>query len=108
MECITMPLDIHTLESPDGSVFANTDRIILGQQFGVANPAGASGGASVTVAVSFPTSYQLPPNYTVMAEPNQAANTYVSNKGPNGFNVTLTPPTGITLAAGTFDVSVFA
>ena len=38
----------------------------VGQQFGRANAAGASAGASVTVTVSFSNTYQFPPNYSVI------------------------------------------
>ena len=60
----------------------------------------------MTTAVSFPTLTPLPPNYSVKITPSQACLVSVTNKTWNGFNVTLTPPSGVTLAAGTFDVMV--
>ena len=38
----------------------------VGQQFGRANAAGASAGASVTVTVSFSNTYQFSPNYSII------------------------------------------
>jgi hypothetical protein len=101
-----MPLQIHDIELADGSQLQNQDRIVLGQQWSVANAAGASAGASVTVAVAFALG-SLPTNYAVICEPNQNCFSYVTAKTNTGFNVVLTPTSGsITLAAGTFDIVV--
>ncbi len=97
----------HTIERPIGDMPARYDRTILGVQEGVANAAGGSAGAAVTVAVSF--GNELPPSYVVVVNPGQDATWYVSAKTSNGFSVTLTPRLATnTLAAGTFDVLVVA
>jgi hypothetical protein len=104
---VKMPLQIHDIELADNSQIQNQDRLVLGQQFNIANPAGGGAGASVTVAVSF-TVGSLPTNYAVLAEPNQNCLSYVAAKTNNGFNVILTPsPATATLAAGKFNVAVF-
>jgi hypothetical protein len=77
----------------------------------VANAAGAGEGAAVTTAVAFVDQYgngTLPPEYSVIATPNQACFVSVSNKTASGFSVTLTPLSGATLAAGEFDLIVMA
>ena len=79
---------------------------MLGILNNVANLAGFGAGNPVTTAVSFPTLTPLPPNYSVKITPSQACLVSVTNKTWNGFNVTLTLPSGVTLAAGTFDVMV--
>jgi hypothetical protein len=83
---------------------------------GIANAAGSGAGASVSVAISsFVDQYgtgQLPSgngvqSYSVQVTPNQACFVSVTNKTTSGFTVTLTPTgSGVTLAAGTFDVVV--
>jgi len=66
-----------------------------------------SNGAAVSTPVSFPAG-ALPPNYAVHVTPSQAAMASVSAKISSGFSVTLTPLSTVTLAAGVFDVLVFA
>jgi hypothetical protein len=61
--------------------------------------------ASTTVA--FPIA-QLPPTYTVEVTASQPCFAAVSGKTNRGFDVTLTPPSGQTLSAGTLDVLVVA
>jgi hypothetical protein len=101
-----MPLPVHTLDMVDGSSFSQTDRVIVGMQTAVPNAAGTAG-ASVTTAVTF--GYGLTANYTVLVSPNQDATWFVSSKTSTGFNVVLTPRLAAnSLAAGTFDVIVFA
>jgi hypothetical protein len=84
---------------------------------GVANPAGSGAGASVSVPLTFTDQYGtglLPvgngvQNYSVQVTPSQAcfASVAPSSKSSSGFTVTLTPTaSGVTLAAGTFDVTV--
>jgi hypothetical protein len=77
----------------------------------IANGAGGSAGAAVTVALTFEDQYgngTLPANYSVAAAPSQACMVSVTSKTTSGFSVVLTPPSGVTLAAGTFDVVVHA
>jgi hypothetical protein len=79
----------------------------------VANGAGSGNGDAVTVtslADFFTDAYgtgQLPPVYSVQITPSQACSASVSSKSSSGFDVVLTPASGVTLAAGTFDVLVF-
>ena len=102
-----MSLTQHTIEVPDGAEGARTDRTILGVVLGTANAAGGSAGASVTTAVSLPTTANLPANYAVMVDPGQDATWYVTNKTSNGFSVVLTPRLSTaTLAAGSFDCTI--
>ena len=81
---------------------------------GVANAAGSGAGDAVTVSTlsAFFADSQgngwLPANYSVLVTPNQACSASVSAKTATGFTVTLTPASGVTLAAGTFDVLVFS
>jgi hypothetical protein len=77
----------------------------------VANGAGASAGAAVTVSLA--TLFQdqfgnglLPPNYAVLVTPSQPAMVSVTGKTASGFSVTLTPLGSTQLAVGTFDVVV--
>jgi hypothetical protein len=68
------------------------------------NAAGGSAGAAVTTFVPLPTnlhsSFQAgSSNYGVACTPSQNCAAAVTNKSPTGFNVVLTPPSGITLAA---------
>jgi cytoskeletal protein RodZ len=81
---------------------------------GVANPAGGSAGASVSVPVTVTDRFgngRLPSSlhYNVSVTPSQPCFVTVTNKSLNGFSVVLTPKdASTTLAAGTFDVSVLA
>jgi hypothetical protein len=102
-----MPFDVHTIEIPDGCNVTLYDRVIVGAQLAIANAAGGSAGATVTTAVSFPSG--LPAAYFVQVVPSQACFATVTSKTATGFNVVLTPTgSGVTLAAGTFDVMVLA
>jgi hypothetical protein len=87
-------------------------KTIISKQTGIANPAGSGAGNSVTVSVSFTDRYgngKLPAsNYVATAVPSQACWVTITAKGSSGFNVTLTPPSGVTLASGTFDVVVLS
>jgi hypothetical protein len=98
-----MAIDIRVLELADGSNQSRSDRLLAGLQLSVANAAGASG-ASVTTAVSFvagslPNAYAA---YVDCGQPGVVAS--VSSKTINGFSVTLEPPAGTAVAAGTFNV----
>ncbi len=101
-----MPIDIHTIESPDGATPARTDRAVIGFLPGVANAAGSGAGAAVTVAV---TGLVLPPSYSVVVNPGQDATWFVSqsSKTGAGFTVTLNPRLAAnTLAAGAIDITI--
>lgn len=102
-----MGLDIHTIDvAPGSSPLAQPDRIAFANLPNQANGAGGSAGAAVTVAI---TGLQLPPTYSVQGCMSQAGDLSVSSKTQTGFTVTLTPPSSsVTLAAGTFDVTIFA
>lgn len=102
-----MGLPIHTIDVvPGSSPTAQPDRVIFAILPGVANVAGSGAGAAVVTAVG---GLQLPANYTVEVTPNQDAVPFVSGKTQSGFNVTLNPRLAAnTLAAGTFDVTIFA
>jgi len=84
------------------------DRLIGGLQLAVANAAGGSAGASVTVAVSFAS--QLPANYAVFVDIGQSGVVgTVTARTSTDFNVVLSPVlTTATVAAGTFNVLVVA
>lgn len=92
----------------DGSIGGPfSDRMIVGQQLGVANLIGGGAGAAVVTAVAF--SEPLPAAYQVIVSVGQDATAFVSAKTATGFNVTLEPRLAAnTLAAGTFDVLVIA
>jgi hypothetical protein len=81
------------------------------RSFGIANATGGGAGQAVTTAVQFVDRYGtglLPAQYVVSVTASQSAFATVTNKSSNGFNVVLTPPSGVTLAAGTFDLVVIA
>jgi hypothetical protein len=99
-----MAIDKRILSTLDGSTAAFTDREILGVQFGLSNPAGASAGASVSVVVTF--AEPLPGlGYGVWLGMHQDATAFITNQTLDGFTVVLNPRLASeTLAAGTFDV----
>ena len=82
--------------------------------YNIANAAGSGAGSAVTITITdLVDQYgngQLPGNgaYTVSVTPSQACFASVSGKTTSGFTVTLTPPSGVTLAAGTVDILVHA
>jgi hypothetical protein len=81
----------------------------LGRQSSVQNAAGSGAGNPVTTSVAFTDNFGvgiLPSSYNVLATPSQSCFVTVTAKTTSGFNVVLTPPAGVTLAAGTFDVLV--
>ncbi len=83
----------------------------IAAELGIANAAGGSAGASVSVTINnlvdqFGTG-RLPSNFAVVVTPSQACFWSVTNKSASGFTVTLTPVnSSTTLAAGTFDFVV--
>lgn len=102
-----MSIDLHTISLVKGTKLAFSDRLKLGLKFGIANAAGGSAGASVTVAVAF--AGELPANYLVFAEVGADVTYNITGKTPTGFNVVLSPRLAAnTLAAGTFNVGVMA
>jgi len=102
-----MGLDIHTIEvAPGSNPTAQPDRVAFAILPNVANVAGGSANTAVATAI---TGLQLPANYTVEVTPNQDATAFVTAKTQTGFTVNLAPrQTTSTLAAGTFDVTIFA
>jgi hypothetical protein len=104
-----MPIDVHTVEIADGSNPTNrTDRVMLAFLPQVANAAGGSAGATVTVAIG---NLVLPSAYTVQVTPGSGviASVLQSSKTNSGFSIILTPlSSSLTVAAGAIDVMVFA
>lgn len=102
-----MPSEFHTLEAKDGSTFARTDRVIIATAT-VANAAGGSAGASVTV--SFATAFSdLPASYSVFFDAGQDAVAFATSKTGTGFSATLNPRLATnTLAAGNLTAFVVA
>jgi hypothetical protein len=102
-----MPLPVHTVEIIDGGApLSNPDRLKLVMLFGVANAAGGGAGAAVTTPIS---GIQLPPNYFVDIELSQDATYFITGKTQTGFNVVMNPRLAAnTLAAGTFNIKIFA
>jgi hypothetical protein len=97
--------DLHTVEMLNGSSpLSNPDRVKMVLLLGVANVAGAAS-AAVTTAI---TGLDLPANYIVDVECNQDVFVTITNKTNSGFNVVMTPLTGVAVAAGTFNVRVMA
>lgn len=97
---------VHTVDVPDGFLLAQPDRLIFGNLPNNANVAGS--GAGATVVVNF-TNLKLPATYSLQGSMSQAGDISFSNKTQSGFTATLTPPsTTTTLAAGTFDITIFA
>lgn len=97
---------VHTVESMDGFQLAQADRLMIGNLPNNANVAGS--GAGATVVIPF-TGLKLPANYSVQGCMSQAGDLSVSAKTQTGFTVTLTPSSSsATLAAGTFDLTIFA
>jgi hypothetical protein len=86
----------------------------------VPNAAGSGANAAVTTSISFASDEvpqnrpgfpatiggQLPGRYAVTVQPSQVCSVTVTNKLQTGFSVVLTPPSGGTIAAGTFDLIV--
>jgi hypothetical protein len=92
----------HTCTSNQAQVFVPAI-YISGQ-----NAAGTVAGAAVTTVVPLPTNLHVSfqagsSGYGVVVTPNQNCSAAVINKTSTGFSVVLTPPSGVTLAAGSFD-----
>jgi hypothetical protein len=104
-----MPIDMHTVETVDGSTPTNrTDRIQIAFLPQVPNAAGGAAGATVTVAIG---NLVLPSAYAVHVTPGSGvvASVLQSSKTNSGFSVVLTPlSNSLTVAAGALDVMVFA
>ena len=101
-----MAIDNHTVEQLDGSNFVRQDLTKIGMQTGVVNASGATN-ATVTVTISIP---GLPANYAPIVNMGQAGSWFVASgsKTNSQFIVSLVPPSGGAIAAGTIDVIVFA
>jgi hypothetical protein len=97
---------------PNRLIGANGYEPVVAAIFNVANAAGSGAGNPVTITVSnLVDQYgngMLPASgaYCVIASPSQACMASITTKTTSGFTLTLTPPSGVTLAAGTFDVLV--
>jgi hypothetical protein len=99
-----MGVDFHLLADN------HSEPVVIGKRVGVSNAGGGSPNAAVTTSVSFTDRFgngRLPTlNYAVCVTPSQLCSVAITAKTNAGFNVVLTPPSGGTLAAGTFDVIV--
>jgi hypothetical protein len=104
---LTMAKDLHTVAvSSKGDGPAQEDRLIVLMKKGLANAAGGSAGAAVTIAL---TGLELPASYGVQVTPSQDATVWTSGRSQTGFTINLAPRLAAnTLAAGTVDVLVFA
>ena len=103
-----MGIDVHTIEQiGNASNFARTDRVFIAAYPKTANAVGSGAGVAVTTPF---TGLELPANYSVIVSGlSQTAFVTVTNRTNTGFSVVLTPiASGVTLAAGTFDVIVVA
>lgn len=102
-----MAFDLHTISVKDGSdALANGDRLSVLLKKQIANAAGGSAGAAVTVAL---TGLKLPPKYAVFVSPDQDATWWISGRSQAGFTINLAPRLAAnTLAAGKLDLAVFA
>jgi hypothetical protein len=104
------------MPTPGFHQFADNQSLpaILAVVTGIANAAGNGNGVAVSTNVQFVDAFgsgRLPQSlvYGVHCTPSQACLTpVISNKSTTGFTVTLSPPSGVTLSAGTFDVIVAA
>jgi len=105
---IPMSFDVHTVSvMSGGSPLAQSDRLLLFMEYGIANGAGSGAGASVAVDVAV--TDPLPAKYFVDVELDQDATAYITNKTALGFTVNLQPRLATaTLAAGAFNVRVTA
>jgi len=103
-----MAIDVHVVELVPNTQTVQSDRVMIGLQTSVPNVAGSGAGAVVVTPVSFAAG-ALPGAYAVVVTPGQDATAFITNKTTTGFNVALAPRlASMTLAAGTFDVAVFA
>lgn len=103
-----MPLDIHTVERPDGDQSVWPDRSFMGHQFGITVAGGAS---PQTIAVSWlsplPSSYMVSVELDLTVSATSAITASISSKTSTGFNVVLTGAgTTSTIPAGTMNVRV--
>lgn len=90
---------------PQSDPLGFEDRIVLLRK-AVANAAGGSAGAAVTIVV---TGLQLPAAYSVLVTPSQDSTWWISGKTRAGFTINLAPRLAAsTLAASTIDYLVVA
>ena len=102
-----MAIAKHRLSQLDGSAAAFSDKLIIGTLIGVANVVGSGNGASVSTVVSF--AEPLPPSFGAIISPHQDAVGFITSITTSGFTVVLNPRLATnTLAAGTFDVLIYA
>jgi hypothetical protein len=101
-------ISIHDVKVIDGAIDNrnNHNPVILAQTCGVSNSSG-SAGVTVTTAVTF--TETLPSTYSVTVQPGQGVGWFISAKVAKGFSVNLVPfSAGVSVAAGSFDVTVIA
>jgi hypothetical protein len=103
-----MSIAKHRAQVMDSSTLPQfTDRVVYGQQLGVANLIGGGAGQTVSTVVTF--TEPLPANYQVVVDPKQAAVWWITARTAFGFTVNLAPLlAATTLPAATFDVLVVA
>lgn len=103
-----MPVFLKSIGMVGPTANGNPDRQYNAHFANVVNPAGSGNGNLVTVAISFAEPWPGgSTNYCVDVNPNQDCTVWSSAKTINGFNVTLQPRLAtVTLASGTFDVTV--
>jgi hypothetical protein len=100
-----MAFPVHTVEVMKGSsLLSNQDRVKMLAQFGVANAAGGSAGASVTQNI---TGLDLPANYAVFVDTGADIVYFATNKTQSGFTLTLNPRLATeTIAAGSVNIFI--
>ena len=102
-----MAIAKYRLSQLDGSAALFTDKLIIGTLIGVANAIGGGAGQNVATVVTF--AEPLPTSFGVIISPHQDAVGYISAITTSGFTVNIAPRLATnTLAAGTFDVLIYA
>jgi hypothetical protein len=102
-----MAIAKHRISQLDGSAAAFTDKLVIGTFIAVPNAVGSGAGASVSTVVTF--AEPLPASFGVTLGLHQDAVGYVTSITTFGFTVVLNPRLAAnTLAAGSFDVFVYA
>jgi hypothetical protein len=102
-----MAIAKHRMSVLDGSSAAFTDKLIIGTLIGVANLIGGGAGQNVATVVAF--AEPLPASFGVIISPRQDAVGFISAITTSGFTVNISPRLAAnTLAAGTFDVLIYA
>lgn len=94
----------------DLSKTAARSNVVLFGRFRIPHVIGGGAGASVATAVTKTLVGQdLPADYTVVVVPEQDVRAWITAKSGTGFTINQTPvDAGVTLAAGSVDVLIFA